>query len=402
MARPPKWAVTVQTKSGPRYEVRTHAKRPDGTRYQQKRRFKTLASAVEWHTLAMSELHNGGQNLAAPLTVQQAVEDWLAGQRIRETTMAAYVASLRPIVDMLGDRPISSITKNDIESVVQALRIGASVSGTWHGPKKLKGKQVRSRWEATSINPMLARMRSIMSDLVDQGVLSRNPASLVKSLRPVKATVNRTLEAEEIAILLRDTETNSFGIAWRLALMGLRRSEILALTWDMINFEKNVLCIATARLAVAGGSRIGPTKTLSSTRELPMPTDLVWALLRLQGRQAQTRQAQGSRWSNSNMIVLDESGKPPHPRTLTKAWKEALRAANLPLVRLHDARHSCATLMHLNGVPAVVIAAWLGHADPGFTLRTYTHSNPAALSAAAQYLDSVTQRVGSPIPDSAA
>ncbi|SKH70057.1 gp41 protein [Mycobacteroides abscessus subsp. abscessus] len=118
----------MQTKSGPRYEVRTHAKRPDGTRYQQKRRFKTLASAVEWHTLVMSELHNGGQNLAAPLTVQQAVEDWLAGQRIRETTMAAYVASLRPIVDMLGDRPISSITKNDIESVVQALRIGVASS----------------------------------------------------------------------------------------------------------------------------------------------------------------------------------------------------------------------------------------------------------------------------------
>ncbi|QSM41550.1 tyrosine-type recombinase/integrase [Mycobacteroides abscessus] len=402
MARPPKWAVTVQTKSGPRYEVRTHAKRPDGTRYQQKRRFKTLAAAVEWHTLVMSELRSGGENLSAPLTVKQAVEDWLSGQRIRDTTMAAYVASLRPIVDMLGDRAISSITKNDIESVVQALRTGASVSGAWNGPKKLKGKQVRSRWEATSVNPMLARMRSIMSDLVDQGVLSRNPASLVKSLRPVRSTIIQTLSAEQIPILLRDTETHPFGIAWRLAFLGLRRSEILALTWDTIDFQKNVLYIATARLAVAGGSRIGPTKTLHSTRVLPMPTDLLWALLRLQGRQAQTQEALGDLWPNSNMIVLDASGKPPHPRTLTKEWKVALRAANLPLIRLHDARHSCATLMHLNGIPAVVIAAWLGHADPGFTLRTYTHSNSAALSAAAQYLDTVTQEVAPTKPDAVA
>ncbi|SIL36079.1 gp41 protein [Mycobacteroides abscessus subsp. abscessus] len=51
--------------------------------------------------------------------------------------------------------------------------------------------------------------------------------------------------------------------------------------------------------------------------------------------------------------------------------------------------------MHLNGVPAVVIAAWLGHADPGFTLRTYAHSNPAALAEAAKFLDNVTQLIPS-------
>ncbi|WP_235657974.1 hypothetical protein [Mycobacteroides abscessus] len=57
--------------------------------------------------------------------------------------------------------------------------------------------------------------------------------------------------------------------------------------------------------------------------------------------------------------------------------------------------------MHLNGVPAVVIAAWLGHADPGFTLRTYTHANPTALAEAAKFLDSVTQLIPSPEPGSA-
>ncbi|QCH24435.1 Putative prophage phiRv2 integrase [Mycobacteroides salmoniphilum] len=385
-----------------RYEVRTHCTRPDGTSYQQKRRFKTLAAAVEWHTTVMSELRRGHQKSSAPpLTVQQAVEDWLSGQRLRETTMAAYVSALRPIVDALGDRPIGSITKTDIECVVQSLRTGTSVSGTWHAPQKLKGKTVRSVWTANTINPMLARMRAIIADLVAQGLLTRNPASLVKALHPVKPMF-KTLEAEQIPVLLRATENHPFGIAWRLALLGLRRGEILALTWDCVDFRKNALLISQARIPTPGGSRVGPTKTVNSIRVLPMPADLAWALLRVQDRQAQLRERLGSQWPNSNMVVLGRDGQPPNPGTLTSTWKKTLRDAGLPHIRLHDARHSCATLMHLNGVPAVVVAAWLGHADPGFTLRTYTHSNPAALAEAAKFLDSVTQLIPSSEPGSVA
>lgn len=144
------------------------------------------------------------------------------------------------------------------------------------------------------------------------------------------------------------------------------------------------------------------TETVNSIRVLPMPADLAWALLRVQDRQAQLRERLGSQWPNSNMVVLGKDGQPPNPSTLTSTWKKTLRDAGLPHTRLHDARHSCATLMHLNGVPAVVIAAWLGHADPGFTLRTYTHSNPAALAEAAKFLDSVTQLIPSSEPDSVA
>jgi len=67
-------------------------------------------------------------------------------------------------------------------------------------------------------------------------------------------------------------------------------------------------------------------------------------------------------------------------------------AAKVPSIRLHDARHTCGTLMHLQGVPIVVVSAWLGHADPAFTMRTYVHSQNDALAAAAVIL----QRVVSP------
>jgi len=141
--------------------------------------------------------------------------------------MSACVTSLRPVVDHLGTRPVQSITKTDIESVVAALRDGKSPMGTWNAPKKLKGKKVRAKWSATSINPMLARLRSIFSDLVNQGILTRNVADLVKPMPSQRAKL-QTPDAGQIAALLTATEDHAFGIAWRLALNGMRRGELLA------------------------------------------------------------------------------------------------------------------------------------------------------------------------------
>ena len=121
-----------------------------------------------------------------------------------------------------------------------------------------------------------------------------------------------------------------------------------------------------------------------------MPDDLARGLKAERKRQREAKLALGSKWQNTGLVVVDEFGAAPHPDTLTKAWKTALSGAGLPHVRLHDARHSCATLMHLRGVPVVVIAAWLGHQDAGFTLRTYAHSTNDALSDAAAVLNSIT------------
>jgi integrase len=80
---------------------------------------------------------------------------------------------------------------------------------------------------------------------------------------------------------------------------------------------------------------------------------------------------------------------PPHPDTVTHAWADVLAAAGLPRVRPHDAQHSCATLIHLNGIPETVIAAWLGYTDARFTLSVYTHSNNGALADAAAKMGSI-------------
>lgn len=71
-----------------------------------------------------------------------------------------------------------------------------------------------------------------------------------------------------------------------------------------------------------------------------------------------------------------------------------LRRSGVKPIRLHDARHSCGTAMHLRGVPLAVIAKWLGHADASITARIYTHSQDDALAAAAASLGAVVTSGG--------
>jgi integrase len=91
----------------------------------------------------------------------------------------------------------------------------------------------------------------------------------------------------------------------------------------------------------------------------------------------------GPGYGAQDYVAADETGQPYKPAVLTWRWGAMLDTLKIEHVRLHDARHSCATLMHLRGVPIAVIAAWLGHANAAFTLSTYAHSQDEALQAAA-------------------
>ncbi|HWT47793.1 MAG TPA: tyrosine-type recombinase/integrase [Mycobacterium sp.] len=84
--------------------------------------------------------------------------------------------------------------------------------------------------------------------------------------------------------------------------------------------------------------------------------------------------------------------RPYHPDTLSDFWRELCGAAKVRQIRLHDARDSCASIMHAQAVLIAVISAWVGHADPAFTMRTYVHAQNDALKAAADTLEKVVTR----------
>ena len=106
-------------------------------------------------------------------------------------------------------------------------------------------------------------------------------------------------------------------------------------------------------------------------------------------RQAAERLALGSAYRSGAYLVSNEIGDPYSPAVLFRYWRDAVKAAGVRHIKLHAARHTCATLMHLQGIPVAVIAAWIGHKDASLTMRLYAHSQDTALKAAGDTLNRV-------------
>ncbi|MGF2946555.1 tyrosine-type recombinase/integrase [Mycobacterium sp. Lab-001] len=91
--------------------------------------------------------------------------------------------------------------------------------------------------------------------------------------------------------------------------------------------------------------------------------------------------------------MCNEAGQPYAPRVLSRYWQAAVKAAGVRRIKLHAARHTCATLMHLSGVPLVLVAAWIGHKDASLTMKLHAHSQDDALKAAAAVLNRVVREL---------
>jgi integrase len=117
-------------------------------------------------------------------------------------------------------------------------------------------------------------------------------------------------------------------------------------------------------------------------------------LKRASARYAQERLALGEAHADSGYVAINEAGEPYTPDTLTRAWRKLIVSAGVRPIRLHDARHSCGTALHLRGVPLAVIAKWLGHADASITARIYAHSQDDALKDAGTTLGQVVTPSG--------
>ena len=98
----------------------------------------------------------------------------------------------------------------------------------------------------------------------------------------------------------------------------------------------------------------GTVKSKASARNLPLPDTLAATLKAAKRQQAADRLSIGAAYEGSGYVLVDEARRPLSPHALTSRWSRLLAAAGLSPVRLHDARHTCGTLMHLEGVPIAV------------------------------------------------
>jgi integrase len=349
-----------------------------GRRRQTRRRFRTVKEASDAYLEIAAAARLGRYVARSSVTVKELSDDWIASRHgLRATTVAGYRQVLKPAVDAFGNLPASRLEKRHVVYLVKELQRGFG--------SRADGKP-RKPWRPRSLNLMLFVLGSVLGDAVAQGVLTRNVVALVDRV-PSQRKEMATFTEDEVRLLLKSVFDTEMEHVWHLALYGLRRGELAGLRWEDVDDVEGVLQICRTRVAVDGHAQISLPKTATSGRTLPVSSDLRAVLARARARQARDAELAGAAYAASGFVAVDKLGGALHPETLSDRWDHALAAAGVRRIRLHDARHTCGTLLHLQGVPVALISAWLGHADAAFTMKVYVHSQPDVLNEVKRYFE---------------
>jgi len=222
------------------------------------------------------------------------------------------------------------------------------------------------------------------------GLVVRNVAKVVKPPRVARVTM-QTLSPEEVGELLdaaRETDYYVYFVA--LLYTGLRRGELLALRWRNLDLNSGRLSVVeTAYRLGSGEYRIKEPKTLHSRRTVVLPSSLVELLKVYRFDQELLRIQLGISLNADDFVFIRPDGSPINPNAITLAFRRIIKSAGMKGVRIHDLRHTHATLMLKAGIHPKVVSERLGHANIGITLDIYSHVLPGLQEAAAERFDRV-------------
>lgn len=237
--------------------------------------------------------------------------------------------------------------------------------------------------EKVSANTVIhrhANIRKALQYAMKTELIDKNPADLIERPRKDKF-VGSIYDAAELDVLFGIVRGLRIEMAVILgAFYGLRRSEVVGLKWNAIDFKKKTITIKhTVTEVTIDGKMItvekDRTKTKSSYRTLPLVKPFEELLLKLKAEQEENRRVCGKTYCKDYLgyIYVNELGERIKPNYITQNFSIILNNNNLKKIRFHDLRHSCASLLYANGVSLKEIQEWLGHSDISTTSNIYTH-----------------------------
>ncbi|MEG0758650.1 MAG: site-specific integrase [Raoultibacter sp.] len=245
--------------------------------------------------------------------------------------------------------------------------------------KSISTKQLE-RVNANTVIHYHAIIHKALKYAVKTDLIASNPADKIE--RPKKERfIGSFYDSTEMHKLFAAAQGTKLELIVMLAAFyGLRRSEIIGLKWDAIDFTENTLTIRhTITSFNIDGKQVvhasDRTKTKASMRTLPLVDEFHKRLLILKSDQDFHRKLCGRSYNMDYLgyVCVDELGNLIKPNYVTDCFSRILRDHGLRRIRFHDLRHSCASLLLANGVPMKQIQEWLGHSDFSTTANIYAH-----------------------------
>ena len=347
------------------------AKDESGKRRQTRRRgFATRRVAQAELTRVLSSLADNTYVSPQTTTVGEfLVGTWLPAieHTIKPATFESYRRNVRLHVAgrLIGRRRLQDVEPADLNALYSLL---------------LRGDDRHRALSGRSVAYIAAIIHRALRDAVRWQLIVRNPADFADPPRPVPASQMRTWSAAELKTFLDGiAEDRLAGAWWLLATTGMRRGEVLGLRWRDVDLAAGVLQVSRTLITTdvqrkgMPGMEWGTPKTRKGRRRIALDPATVVALRAHRARQNQERLAFAGAYEESDLVVCREDGHPLHPKSLSYHLEKWGQRLELPRIRLHDLRHTHATLALRAGVHPRVVQERLGHANVSITLDTYSH-----------------------------
>ncbi len=243
-----------------------------------------------------------------------------------------------------------------------------------------------SAWAVADCHAILGRA---LKHAVRLELVARNVCEAVTPPRAPKREMD-VWDASQARRFLAIAGESAYGPIWMLTLTtGMRRGEILGLRWQDIDLHAGALQVRQTIGRVGSALLAGTPKTPSSRRAITILPTVVDALRGHKASQNERRLAAGTAWTDNDLVFASEVGTPIQPSNLRRDFLALAARAGVPAIRIHDQRHTYATLGLGSGAPLRTISEAMGHADPAITMRTYAHVLPEHRRELAARMDGV-------------
>ncbi|MFI1470616.1 tyrosine-type recombinase/integrase [Streptomyces wuyuanensis] len=372
--RNPNGAGTITKRKDGRYQAAVYALQPDGTRA---RKFAYGETWAECDAKRRELLDKVDQGVPVP-TRSARLAEWLpywldniVKPRRKLSTYDKYEAHVRLyLVPMLGSKRLESLGVADVRRFLV---------------------QLENKSTAATAKESHRVLRTALSAACREELVTRNVAALVEPPR-AKSRELSPWTLDETLDFLAAARKDPLYAAFVLAIaMGLRRGELVGLRWVDVDLDKRVLYVRQQTQRRRGVLYDDETKN-RRRRALPLPAMCIPPLRWHRMRQAAAKGRAGERWQESGYVFTTRTGRPVEPRNVYRSFTRVADSAGLRVVRLHDARHGCATLLTAAGVAPRVVMEILGHSQISITMDVYTHVVHDTQREAISHMDRLLKR----------
>ena len=364
--------------------------------------YAKTAKAANDKLLELRRRHEEGLAITNPnQTVAEFLEHWLehvSRPSVKPQTYQSHESAIRKrIIPRIGHIRLRQLTGQHVQALYNELLESGRV------PKRGK-KQENDTAAGATKNPGLSpgsvvRTHAVLHKALKQAfhwrLISFNPADTVSPPTVPKSEM-QTLTPAQAMKLIEGAADATFRTLYALAVgTGLRRGELLGLSWSDIDFERGILTVKRTALRLKGGGvHYGEPKSAAGRRSIRLGDMVLSHLREHRTRQKEWKLKAGPAWHETDLVLTNPSGGPLDAAKVTRTFEADRKRAGLPTVRLHDLRHTFATIALNQETPIKALQAAMGHSTIGTTIDTYGHLTSELQESVATAMDKAFAKSG--------